>query len=440
MSLAREDPPVVFCDREYRCPKQFTDGMHRAAAPLETMERIRPYFPQAGLTRLANITHFDRHQIPVTLAVRPNSRSIVTSSGKALTLEASLVSAAMESLELYCAEIASPPSFLARYTDLDPATAIPAPRLPIRSGGIFSQQVPQRWCHAWDLLGQTRVVAPYDSVTMDFRCGLHDLVTTPFRMDSNGVASGNHLLEAICSGLFEVVERDATSCHQNASEQLGGLPPRVGLDTVEHPRALEAVERFAKAGLEVFLFDTTVDTGIPVYTAYWREPESGAVWAGQGAHLDPGVAMVRALTEAAQQNTVCIAGARDDLYGAFYDTIYFSDSRRALEALRAHPVTVDAGERPSLATGTFEGDLAVALDLLQKAGLDQVLVWDLTPPGWEVAIVRVLVPGLEGYFRRCYAPGARARAFVERRRRLREEPASPDGFRPGIHLPAGGAP
>jgi ribosomal protein S12 methylthiotransferase accessory factor len=85
-------------------PQCSSQGAHRTATPKETLEKIRPYFQSIGLTRIANITGLDCIGIPVTIAIRPNSYSIVTSSGKGTTLEAALVSAAMESLELYCAE------------------------------------------------------------------------------------------------------------------------------------------------------------------------------------------------------------------------------------------------------------------------------------------------------------------------------------------------
>src|SRR5436309_4237662 len=84
--------------------KGFTYGTHRSCSPAETWERIKPHFAKAGLTRVADITGLDRVGIPVTLAYRPDSPTMASSTGKGLTLEAALVSGAMEAMELYHAE------------------------------------------------------------------------------------------------------------------------------------------------------------------------------------------------------------------------------------------------------------------------------------------------------------------------------------------------
>jgi ribosomal protein S12 methylthiotransferase accessory factor len=75
------------------------------------------------------------------------------------------------------------------------------------------------------------------------------------------------------------------------------------------------------------------------------------------------------------------------------------------------PAPVDARERPSLATDSFEGDVRYVLGRLKAVGLDQVIVFDLTLPGFDVSVVRVVVPGLEGYVIDYYSPGPRAVAF-----------------------------
>ena len=48
------------------------------------------------------------------------------------------------------------------------------------------------------------------------------------------------------------------------------------------------------------------------------------------------------------------------------------------------------------------------------ACLDRVGILDLTDPEFQIPVVRVHVPGLEGYLTQHYSPGARARHFTER--------------------------
>ncbi len=53
------------------------------------------------------------------------------------------------------------------------------------------------------------------------------------------------------------------------------------------------------------------------------------------------------------------------------------------------------------------------VDALAGAGMPQVLVKRHTKPGDPVQVVRVIVPGLEGYRFEHYTPGPRARAAMK---------------------------
>src|SRR5215470_14988881 len=85
-------------------------GTARARAPRETLRRITPLLPRAGITRLADVTGLDWIGLPVYQAIRPNSRNISVSQGKGLTRDQAKVSALMESLESFHAEQIDQPS------------------------------------------------------------------------------------------------------------------------------------------------------------------------------------------------------------------------------------------------------------------------------------------------------------------------------------------
>jgi ribosomal protein S12 methylthiotransferase accessory factor len=93
------------------------------------------------------------------------------------------------------------------------------------------------------------------------------------------------------------------------------------------------------------------------------------------------------------------------------------DDRRAIQVLESVPPTVDGGELTSQATPVFETDVQLVLQKLHWAGLDRVIVVDLTHPGFDISVVRVIVPGLEGYRFENTAPGRRARSFSAGRQR-----------------------
>src|SRR3984893_12216737 len=80
-------------------PKGFRGGTDRTVSPAETVDRIRPFMPEMGITRIANITGLDCIGIPVVMVCRPNSRSLAVSQGKGLDLDAARASGLMASIE-----------------------------------------------------------------------------------------------------------------------------------------------------------------------------------------------------------------------------------------------------------------------------------------------------------------------------------------------------
>jgi len=410
---------IGFRGEAYCASKRYWYGTQRTTSPEETLEKIQPYFKKAGITRIANITGLDRIDIPTTSAIRPNSPTLANSAGKGFTLVAAIVSAAMEAIEVYHAENIHLPTLRLSYEQLGGNYAvIPVERLLFNKNALFQVSWPYDWILGWDIAQQNEVAVPLLMVDVVRNRAL-DL--TPFHQSSNGLASGNHLLEAISAGLFEVIERDAMTCYNLAWRTHGHPPPLVRLETIEHPLVLELLDRLKMAEVAAVLFDYTTDTGVPVYAAYIYDLGSRhfGIAAGQGAHLDPEIAMIRALTEAVQARAVYISGARDDTFRYTDQRIKWTDNRETIRALRAMTPTVDARERRSQATATFEGDIRLVIERLRAVGLDQVIVVDLTHPEFPIRAVKVIVPGLESYLFDHYEPGQRARMFCEMHRQRR---------------------
>jgi ribosomal protein S12 methylthiotransferase accessory factor len=411
--------PVRFRGVEHRARKRFWEGTQRTVPPSETLATIRRHFAEIGLVRLADVTGLDRIGVHTVLAVRPNARYLSVDAGKGFSLDAAKVSAAMEAIERYSAETADLEEIRCPLEEaVRRFPVVPPERLALAKDAFFTPRLPVRWTLGWDLLGEREVAAPALSVAM---CRpLLPGEVNPFQGGTNGLSAGNNFLEALCGGLLELVERDAVACQRVAWSALRDFPSsRVDLATVESPLVRDLLERLERVGTGVVLFDCTVDLGVPVYMAYLfdRANRHVGVYRGYGAHLDPAIAMVRALTEAVQGRLVFISGSRDDHFRHDYLRLRQSDGSRQVAQLEAIPAVVDARARPSLATDTFEGDVGVILDRLRRAEIGEVLVWDLTLPGFEVSALRVMVPGLEGYMYDFYTPGPRARAFVEAHRK-----------------------
>jgi ribosomal protein S12 methylthiotransferase accessory factor len=414
------DPPfrvnaVRYRGEELGAPKLLRDGCQRSVPPEETLRRLRPLLGQAGITRLANITGLDRVGVPVTMAVRPNGRTLSNSAGKGLTLQAALVSGAMEALETYHAEEWAPRSIRRPYTEMQDDHVVPSrDELPLTRAAPFPEDWPYAWTWGWDLLRQEEVALPVSMIHMGNRATTRIFDLCTFQTTSNGLASGNNLIEAIHAGLLEVIERDAVTCHQERWITRGTPPPVMDLEAVQFQSVRQLADRFRHAEIDPVLLDCAVDTGVAVYMAYLfdRTGRVAGRFRGEGAHLDPELAMLRALTEAAQARAVFIAGSRDDLFRHREAHIRSAQTRRHTEALAFTAIPGLESRPESQATPTFEGDVCLLLEHLHAVGLRRVIVVDLSSPYFPIRVVKVVVPGLEGYRFESYSPGRRATAFA----------------------------
>lgn len=401
--------------------KAHTEGTHRTVAPDVTLARVRRHAAALGITRIADVTGLDRIGIPVTMVTRPNARSLAVNQGKGLTLAAAKASGAMEAAETYHAEHPRLPLRLAteremrrRYPTVD------CTLLPVAPNSPFGPDLPLLWADGVDLLSGAQVYLPYELVHTHY-------TTAPlpgagcFAASSNGLASGNHPLEAVAHALYEVIERDASVLWELACEQTRD-DTRVDLDTVPDPGCRWMLDRYAAAGVTVAVWDQTSDLGIPAYLCEIVDTDEFALdavpaAAGMGAHHDGRIALLRALTEAAQSRLTAIAGSRDDQPHCAYHTSHDPETLRAHRAELTDTTTArrDHTTTAQLAHETFDEDVTDLCKRLQTAGIEQVVAVDLTVPELGLDVVRVVVPGLEhlAFAAAEFVPGPRARRAAE---------------------------
>jgi ribosomal protein S12 methylthiotransferase accessory factor len=259
------------------------------------------------------------------------------------------------------------------------------------------------------------VWVPFEVVSMN-TVGIVQSTLT-FLATSNGLASGNHILEAVEHALCEVIERDAHALH-TARDLETALMSKVDLDTVVDPSLRQMLEACDEAELDVAVFEMESDVGVPTFRAGLMEREGERHWRrlgtewGAGTHLSPVVALSRAITEAAQARLTMIAGSRDDnppsAYAATQGIWTVSDVQRIL--FTEPPARPFSEMSPRPETDTFEGDLDVMLDGLRGVGVERVVVVDLTREELGIPVVKVIVPDLEAApFVPGYVEGARAR-------------------------------
>lgn len=163
----------------------------------------------------------------------------------------------------------------------------------------------------------------------------------------------------------------------------------------------------------------TSDTGIPAFVAliHDRTGETGADELGGGAHVSAEVALVRALTEAAQARGTFIAGAREDILDPDYTDEAIAERRAMTRGLldTLSPERDFVSVR-SVETESFAGDIDATLNALHRAGIEEAVAVEIGKPALPFAVVRVVVPGLEAALEgpdSAYVPGARAAAALD---------------------------
>lgn len=374
--------------------KRYTLGTHRARSPEETWSRIEEILPRLGITRLADVTALDRVGIPVYQAIRPGSRNLSVSQGKAVTAAGARVSAAMEAIELWHAEsLGSLPRVTSTLREMEFANPIPATSLPWRSDTRRLDAAPLEWVEMASLTGGRSGWLPRTVVEIDFMLP-RPFEPRMFHVTSNGLASGNCDEEAQLHAVCEVIERhglylaraDDTSGPRHGTAWEAAIDP----DSVDFEPGRTLVRRFRDAGMKLALYDLTWELGVPIVAADVVAPDLPNVWRGCGCHPSPEVALCRALTEAAQSRLTYIAGARDDLTrfrsvrhpGETFDAFREPEPSRRFEAL------------PDLAGRRVEDDLEEVLERLVRAGLVAYAV-DLSRDDVGIPVTFAFIPGFK---------------------------------------------
>jgi ribosomal protein S12 methylthiotransferase accessory factor len=410
----RAAPAALTVDLDQPLPKAFMHGTHRAVAPDETLARVKPFASAMGITRIGNITGLDHIGIPVAVAVRPKSRSVSVSQGKGISVAHAMASALMESAELFHAEDLLRHARFESFRKLASEARVVNPETLNRTGDLLRAHNVIPWIKGYDLRRGETCWVPAETVHADDTESESDGLGH-FLAGSNGLASGNHHLEALSGAICELVERDAI-----ALWHCGGLRQRTARRlepaTIDDETCRDLLDRYERAGIAVRLWDITSDLGIPVYLCDIRaRAENPSVisrrFRGAGCHASRAVALSRALTEAAQVRLTHIVGIRDDIFpDAYAESLAERTGAALLDVLARSTASRSFLDAPSFDSPDIAADVRWLLDRLRTAGIESLVAVDLTDPGFGIPVVRAIVPGLEGDCTHpAYVPGPRAR-------------------------------
>lgn len=376
----------------------FFEGTQRVVSPVETIERYESLLGVAGITRVTEITHLDRLKIPVFSAIRPTSQGggVSVYAGKGVGIDQAKASAIMEGFERYSAERQKDEEVLVSTVDnlagdyIDPVSLI----LPKETQNYANFEL--EWSSAFDLMDGREYYVPSNAVYHPYVPQNNCLAL--FKGNTNGLASGNVIEEAILHGIFEVIERDAWSIYELTHKNL----KQIDLNTIESDLINDLLVRFQENGIIISLMDITADVGVTTILASADDTltkDAGLLSIGIGTHLNPEIAVLRALTEVAQSRATQIQGAREDTVRA--DIVrkvgYEKTKKKYKHYFKDYSDKINFNNIEDKSTTSLKKDIDIVLDELKINGIEHVLYNDLTRPEIGVSVVRVIIPTMEIY-------------------------------------------
>ncbi len=403
-----------------------TSGGYRTVSPRATVARFRKYVsPLTGVvSRLERINadlplntnfHATHNFAPPAETVNDLRAGLGGASfGKGSTVEQGEASALMEAIERYTGIFQGDEIRVTRrFTDFPSGDAIPPNKVLLYSDAQYqrhqappdsehSQMIPApfdrsakiEWSPVWSLRDKRFKYLPTTLLYFFYRG------PAPFLADSNGCAAGNTLEEAIIQGFLELVERDAYAIWWYNRLQR----PQVDLGQFDDSYVRDLQNQLAETGRRLWVLDVTSDLGIPTFVAisHWMQNGQENIEFGSGAHFDPRIALLRALTELNQFLSIGLmnggTGEKSSLDGTtplrLQDHPYLTPSNNP---------AVQPGLGSKLDHLDTREQVTACVRLAKRAGLD-FLVLDQTRPDIDVPVVRVIVPGMRHFYRR-FAPG-----------------------------------
>ncbi len=296
--------------------------------------------------------------------------------GKGTSGGQALVSACMEFVERASAKMRPEDSLLeAAYTEIASDACDPC-LFSLSPEAAFVPAKKIDWIWGYSLTRSQPVLVPANLVFFPYEAG-HDEKTISWT-DSNGLASGNNLEEAVLHGILELVERDAVVISEY------NRLPQEEIRTEGFPvEVLRLLERLAASGYAFSFRAVPTDIPIPAVAAFLqkkKEPEKCCV--AFGCHLDPSLAVSRALTEAVQLLPPSIN--QEEWYQAESAERYTDPPLReiAFDGLK------------SLASSDLKDNIETCVALLRSID-SEVIVVDLSLPDIPFPAVRVLATGLQ---------------------------------------------
>ena len=370
--------------------KRFTLDQDKVLPPEETVTRMKEKLRRLDLDILESTARIDngRLGIPVFISYCGKDARAVTGTrkqmGKGGTPAQAEASAVMELAERFSffSFCNTPHNFITdSYAHLK-KQAIPFEMIaqsvhdtsPERElARKIYENLSMKWTWGYNLTRREKVLVPFDWF---------------FAINEyNGPSAGNCVEEAISQGICEVVERHVSSIVSRNKLQT----PAIDLGSATDPLVREMLGKYEQAGIQLFVSDFSLDTGIPTVGVLAYDPStfpasSEIVWTA-GTTPDPQKALSRALTEVAQLAGDFNTGANYMASGlpkfASIDAAGFVTSPK-----RSVPISA----LPNLSSDNIRIEVENCIAALSAKGLE-VIVIDTHHAGLDIPAFYTIIPG-----------------------------------------------
>lgn len=352
--------------------KRYTLDQDKILPPEETVRRFKEKLKEVNLDILEQTIRIDngRLDIPVYFSIcGRDAESIIGTKkqmGKGGTPAQAEASAVMELAERFSffSFCKNPDNFFVEeYRNLkDPAMSFESIARSVndesdeleQAKAVFSS-LPLKWTWAYNLTREKEILIPFNwFYTIN---------------EFNGPSAGNCVEEAVVQGVCELVERHVSSLISRNRM----ITPAINLDSVTDPLCLEMIGKYKKAGVDLYITDFSLDTGIPSVGVLAHDPstfpeKSELVWTA-GTAPDPQKALSRGLTEVAQ-----LAGDFNTSANYVASGLPKFKSLEEADFVMHSDRQIDITQLPDLSNDNIKVEAENCVSALSKAGMEVILV------------------------------------------------------------------
>lgn len=351
------------------------------------------------ISKLKEVTHYDRIGIPVFLAIPAPLKSEVLGKskripchwGKGIDYEQAKISALSETIERYSAKMHGDEGIVTtEYENIQNYSVSPGEFIHLSEEAYerhssftrYNDALKLDWIAGFSLITHRFFFVPANFVFFPYVASNGIYLSYS---DTYGLGAGNTMEEAILTGILELIEADAVTI--NFRNKIHA--PLVDINSIDDAVVNKLLSKFQENAIQIYIQNVTTDIGIHTFqTLLVDEKKNPSFALGFGASPSPRVAIIRSLVEAAQNRCSQIVFRKlfaEATKKTAYDHI-----------LNTSNPTVPFHSFVDLSNKTILGNIRTCLKCLQSA-IPNVEVFLINITRKEIAfpVVRVLIPELQ---------------------------------------------